>query len=52
MKEFYIYMAVIIIWASFMTYLNLPEEKVFRSSITLFLVFGLNQLIQIKNNTK
>lgn len=52
MKEFYVYMAVIIIWSSFLTYIDLPEEKIFRSSITLFLVFGLNQLIQIKNKLK
>lgn len=52
MKEFYIYMAIVIIWGSFLTYIDCPEEKVFRSCITMVLIFGLNQLIQIKNNLK
>lgn len=52
MKEFYIYMAVIIIWASWLTYIGIDKDSVYKSCITLYLVFGLKQLIEIKNNTK
>lgn len=51
MKEFYIYIAVIIGWSLFLTWLDIPEDKIFISSITFFFVFGLKQLIDIKNNT-
>jgi hypothetical protein len=52
MKEYYIYLAVIIIWSSFLTYIDIDSDSIYRSSITLFFVFGLKQLIEIKNNTR
>lgn len=50
MKEYYIYLAVIIIWCSFLDYIGIDSESIFRASIILFLCFGLKQLIEIKNN--